>query len=85
MLRHNLPVVIVSFYTDQPTWGKIVGRKGLGVHIPVKKLTAERLIKAIGDAQAPGTVRNVSAMGERIRKEDGTERAVAEIETYFRM
>src|SRR5574343_345980 len=34
MMRHDLPVVIVSFYTDQPTWGKIVTRKGLGAHVP---------------------------------------------------
>jgi sterol 3beta-glucosyltransferase len=36
MLRNNLPVIIVSFYTDQPTWGKIVEQKKLGIHIPLK-------------------------------------------------
>ena len=83
MLRHNLPVVVVSFYTDQPTWGKIVERNGLGVHIPVRKLTSEKLLKGIRFAQSADVARNVFAMGERIRSEHGTERAVDEIERYF--
>ena len=83
MLRHNLPVVVVSFYTDQPTWGKLVQRNGLGVHIPVRKLTSEKLFKGIRHVQSAEIVRNVFAMGERIRNENGTEKAVAEIERYF--
>jgi len=83
MLRHNLPVVIVSFYTDQPTWGKLVERNGLGAHIPVRKLTSEKLLKGIRFAQSAEVATNVYAMGERIRNEKGTERAVAEIEGYF--
>jgi UDP:flavonoid glycosyltransferase YjiC (YdhE family) len=83
MLRNGLPVVIVSFYTDQPTWGKLVERNGLGVHIPVKKLTSEKLMAGIRRIQSADIARNVMAMGERIRKERGTERAVDEIERYF--
>jgi sterol 3beta-glucosyltransferase len=83
MLRHSLPVVVVSFYTDQPTWGKLVERNGLGVHIPVRKLTSERLIAGIRAAQSTEIAGNVAAMGERIRNEHGTERAVDEIERYF--
>jgi sterol 3beta-glucosyltransferase len=83
MLRHNLPVVVVSFYTDQPTWGKVVERNGLGAHIPVRKLTSEKLIAGIRAVQSAEIVRCVAAMGERIRNEKGTERAVDEIERYF--
>ncbi len=83
MLRHNLPVVVVSFYTDQPTWGKLVVRNGLGVHIPVRTLTSEKLIAGIRAAQSAEILRRVAAMGERIRNEKGTERAVAEVEAYF--
>jgi sterol 3beta-glucosyltransferase len=83
MLRNGLPVVIVSFYTDQPTWGKLVERNGLGVHIPVKMLTSEKLMAGIRRIQSADIARNVMAMGERIRKERGTERAVEEIERYF--
>jgi UDP:flavonoid glycosyltransferase YjiC (YdhE family) len=84
MLRNNLPVVVVSFYTDQPTWGKIVEAKKLGVHIPVKKLTAEKLISALQVAQTVTVKNNVLEMGEKIRNENGLENAIYELENYFK-
>ncbi len=83
MLRHNLPVIIVSFYTDQPTWGKIVERKKLGVHIPVKTLSADKLISAIQKVQVKEIENNVSIVGQQIRNENGLDNAIIEIEKYF--
>ncbi|MCR8557599.1 glycosyltransferase [Mucilaginibacter sp. BJC16-A38] len=83
MLRNSLPVIIISFYTDQPTWGKIIARKNLGVHIPLKKLTVEKLINALAKVQTAETKQNVLVIGERIRNEKGLENAVGEIERYF--
>jgi sterol 3beta-glucosyltransferase len=83
MLRNNLPVVIVSFYTDQPTWGKIVEQKKLGVHIPVKKLTSGKLIAAIQKCQTQEIEENVSAIGKMITDENGLDNAIDEIEHYF--
>ena len=83
MLRNNLPVIIISFYTDQPTWGKIIERKGLGVHIPVKKLTSGKLIDALVRVDGDEVRGNVFAAGESIRNENGLEVAVREIEGYF--
>ncbi|MGF7082250.1 glycosyltransferase [Mucilaginibacter sp. UYCu711] len=83
MLRHNLPVIIISFYTDQPTWGKIVERRNLGVHIPVKKLDANRLLSAITKVQTREVKDQVAIMGQKIRNEKGLENAVNEIERYF--
>lgn len=83
MLRNNLPVIIVSFYTDQPTWGKIVEHKKLGAHIPVKSLTTDKLISAIQLAQTNNIKNNVSAVGQSIRNENGLGNAVNEIEKYF--
>ncbi|HMI03121.1 MAG TPA: glycosyltransferase [Pedobacter sp.] len=82
MLRNNLPVIIISFYTDQPTWGKIAKRRNLGAHIPVKKLTADKLISALSKVQTE-EVRNVAIIGEQIRNENGLENAINEIENYF--
>ncbi|HEX3386913.1 MAG TPA: glycosyltransferase, partial [Mucilaginibacter sp.] len=59
MLRNNLPVIIISFYTDQPTWGKIIERMKLGVHIPVKKLNSGKLLAALKYVQADEVKRNV--------------------------
>ena len=83
MFRHNLPVIIVSFYTDQPTWGKIVGHRKLGVHIPVKSLTAEKLISAIYFVQKDEIKNNVLKVGQEIRNENGLDNAIIEIEKYF--
>jgi sterol 3beta-glucosyltransferase len=83
MLRSDLPVVIVSFYTDQPTWGKIVARKKIGIHIPFKKLTADKLMGAIRAVQTNEIRQNVMELGATIRQENGLKRAVDEIEQYF--
>ena len=83
MFRHNLPVIIVSFYTDQPTWGKIVEHRKLGVHIPVKSLTAEKLISAIYFVQKDEIKNNVLKVGQEIRNENGLDNAIIEIEKYF--
>ncbi len=83
MLRSDLPVVIVSFYTDQPTWGKIVARKKIGIHIPLKKLTADKLMGAIRAVQTNEIRQNVMELGATIRQENGLKRAVDEIEQYF--
>lgn len=84
MLRNNLPVIIVSFYTDQPAWGKIAERKKLGVHISAKKLTAQRLITAIDKAQSSEIRNNVFRIGEIIRNENGLDIAVSAIEVFFK-
>jgi UDP:flavonoid glycosyltransferase YjiC (YdhE family) len=84
MLRNKLPVVIVSFYTDQPAWGKIVERRKLGVHIPVKKLTSEKLISAIQQVQTNEIKENVALIGQAIINENGLYNAVNEIEHYFK-
>lgn len=83
MLRHNLPVIIVSFYTDQPTWGKIVERKKLGVHLPAKSLSADKLISAIQKVQADEIKYSVTAVGQQIRNENALNNAITEIEKYF--
>jgi sterol 3beta-glucosyltransferase len=83
MLRNNLPVVIISFYTDQPTWGKLVERRRLGIHIPVKSLTANKLISAIQLAQKNEMKNNVLTVGQQIRNEKGLDNAINEIEYYF--
>jgi sterol 3beta-glucosyltransferase len=84
MLRNNLPVIVVSLYTDQPTWGKIVERKKLGFHIPAKKLTAKKLIKAIQEVQSEEYKLRIGEVGQAIRNENGLENAVREIEMYFK-
>lgn len=83
ILRNKLPVIIISFYTDQPTWGKIVERMNLGVHIPAKKLNAEKLISALAKIQQTEVKNCVAIASLQIRNENGLENAINEIEKYF--
>jgi sterol 3beta-glucosyltransferase len=83
MLRHKLPVIIISFYTDQPTWGKIIERMKLGAHIPLKKLTTQKLLSAIEAVQQPLVKQNAAAIGDKINSEDGLGNAIKAIEEYF--
>lgn len=80
-LRAGKPTVICPFFGDQPFWGQVVQRAGVGAApVPQKSLSAERLASAIQAALQPDVVQQAAAMGERIRAEDGVERAVHIIE-----
>lgn len=80
-LRAGKPTVICPFFGDQPFWGQVVQRAGVGAApVPQKSLSAERLAGAIQAALQPDVVQQAAAMGERIRAEDGVERAVHIIE-----
>jgi sterol 3beta-glucosyltransferase len=80
-LRAGKPTVICPFFGDQPFWGQMVLRRGVGAQpVPQRSLTAERLAKAIRAALAPSVVAQAAALGERIRGEHGTLRAVHLIE-----
>lgn len=83
-LRAGKPALIVPHMADQPFWGRRVHQLGVGVKpIPRPRLTAERLAHQlhtlIGDTRIAA---NVSALGERIRAEQGVETAVEWIEQY---
>ena len=63
---------------------RISGARGALEAAGLAAVLQERLDpEHIRHVQAPEIARNVSALGERIRNENGTERAVAEIERYF--
>ncbi|NOJ91479.1 glycosyltransferase family 1 protein [Corallococcus coralloides] len=80
-LRAGKPTVICPFLGDQPFWGHVVLRAGVGPRpVPQKSLTAERLAEAIRAARSPSMQAQAAAMGERIRAEDGAARAVQLIE-----
>lgn len=83
VLKSQIPVIIISIFADQPTWGKIVAQKKLGIYIPAKKITAEKIILTIQQAQTDEIKSNVGAIGQKIRNENGVENATNEIEKYF--
>jgi sterol 3beta-glucosyltransferase len=78
-LRAGVPTTVVPFAGDQPFWAAKVKRLDVGpAPIPRKQLTAERLAEAIRAAATDEPMRRRAAdLGERIRAEDGVEKAVA--------
>lgn len=55
----------------------------MGVHIPIKKLNADKLMSALTKVQTIEVRNNVVTIGEQIRNENGLENAIREIENYF--
>jgi sterol 3beta-glucosyltransferase len=84
-LRAGIPSIITPFFGDQPFWGARIFAQGLGPKpISRPKLTAENLAVAIQLATGNEEMRvRASAMGERIRAEDGVARAVEILERVF--
>lgn len=71
--------VIVPFIADQPFWGALLHRQGLGpASIPPRRLTAERLATALGEA--PGYDAAVASVAERMSHEDGAGEALRVLE-----
>ncbi|MDL1909375.1 glycosyltransferase family 1 protein [Chloroflexi bacterium CFX6] len=77
-LRAGVPSIITPFFGDQPFWGRRVYDLGVGPRpIPRRRLTARNLAEAIQRAVTDTEMREkASALGERIRAEDGVAQAV---------
>ncbi len=83
-LRAGIPSVVVPFFADQPFWGRRVARLGAGTApIPQKRLSEKALTEALRRVDGDAGMRERAAiLGERIRAEDGVERAVSLFEQY---
>ncbi len=77
-LRAGVPSIIVPFSKDQPFWARRVKALGAGpAPIPRRRLTADRLARAIRVAVTDESIRKRAAeLGETIRAEDGVGNAV---------
>ena len=83
VLKSGIPTIVVSILADQPINGRMIEQRCLGLHIPFKKLSAERLLRAIDATQAAPIVDRCRRIAEQIRKENGVEKAAQLIEDYF--
>jgi sterol 3beta-glucosyltransferase len=81
-LRSGVPSIVTPFFADQPFWGKVVERLRVGpAPILRKKLSVSGLAEAIRIATSDeGMKERASAIGEKIRREDGVIRAVEIVE-----
>ncbi len=84
-LRAGIPAVISYFFADQPLWGRRVQVLGAGpAPIPHKHLTTECLAAAIQIAVNDPQMRaRATALGAKIRAEDGVTQAVAVLHQHL--
>ena len=83
-LKAKLPLVIASIFADQPWWGKIIKRRGLGAHLPFARWTGHKLVEAIHATQTPEVKQRVNEIAERMTGEDGLSSTITALETYFK-
>ncbi|MFC7730909.1 glycosyltransferase [Actinomadura keratinilytica] len=76
-LRAGVPTVVCPFFGDQPYWAERVTALGAGPRpVPFRTLTVPRLAQAIRQAvQDEDIWRRATALGRRIRTENGLEKA----------
>jgi sterol 3beta-glucosyltransferase len=84
-LRAGVPTLILPFAVDQAFWGKRVKALGVGPEpIPFKKLTADRLARAIQETVTQSEIkRRAARLGDAIRAQDGVGNAVRVIKEYL--
>ena len=72
-VRAGVPSVIIPHFVDQPYWGRRVHALGVGPKpVPRRKLTAEKLARAIDTAVSDADMKDRAAtLGQKIRTEDG--------------
>ena len=77
-LNAGVPSIIVPFHGDQPFWGRLIAKLGVGpIPIPRKKLSAGRLAKAIQEVEADREMsERATNLGSKIRAENGIARAI---------
>jgi hypothetical protein len=69
VIRADVVSIAVPFLADQPFWGALLHRRGLGAApVRVRRLTADRLVAAL--ATLPGDTR-VKQAAQAMRAEDG--------------
>ena len=81
-LEAGLPTFAVPQFFDQPYWGKLIYELGCGpAPVRIKKLTPQILATALDDlSNTPSYARAAGAIADKMRLEDGTNRAVDVIE-----
>jgi sterol 3beta-glucosyltransferase len=83
VLQAGIPPIVVSLFVDQPIWGKIIARKKAGVHLPWRKLNAQRLSNAIEETGTSALTWQARAIAKKLNQEDGVSNAVNYIESFF--
>ncbi|QIS38173.1 glycosyltransferase [Clavibacter capsici] len=78
--RAGVPAVVVPFMADQPFWAAQLHRQGMAAApIPLRRLSADSLVPAMGDALSRGE--RAAEVGGLMRRERGVRQAVDVLES----
>ncbi|OUE32004.1 hypothetical protein BFL35_01995 [Clavibacter michiganensis] len=78
--RSGVPAVVVPFMADQPFWAAQLHRQGVAAApIPLRRLSADALVPAMGDALSRGE--RAAEVGGLMRQERGVRQAVDVLES----
>ncbi|MFG3296854.1 glycosyltransferase [Streptomyces sp. NPDC048179] len=76
VIRAGIPALVAAVMLDQPMWGELVRRRGVGLHLSMHGLTAEGLRGALRRLLGPEPVKAARDLGRAVRAEgDGLARA----------
>jgi sterol 3beta-glucosyltransferase len=82
-LRAGLPTMICSVWADQPFWGKLLQRRGLGFHVPFPKLNAATLDEGLAAITRPEARQSARELGARLVQEGDGAIAAARLITDY--
>lgn len=81
-LRAGIPSVVASVFFDQPFWGWRVQQAKIGVTLPYRRLTAQRLAEALDRVLGEEYRDRAAALRVLTENEDGAGRSVEVIESW---
>ncbi len=82
-VRAGIPSVVVPFLADQPFWAWSLKRLKVSPgYLDLKNLTAKQLADYIKEADTDEIRHNASALGNKIRSENGVENAVSAMKKF---
>ncbi len=82
-LGAGVPAIIIPSASDQPFWGARVHAVGAGPQpIPIKKLTAEKLVSALIEAEGKAIRNGTQTVMRNIRGENGVGQTVKFVDDY---
>lgn len=82
-IRAGLPTLVASGMLDQPMWGELVQRRGIGLHLPLHLLDTTGLRSALRRLHEPAMVRAARELGGEVRAEGDAVVRTAELTLAF--
>lgn len=82
-LSAGLPTMICSVWADQPFWGKLLERRGIGCHVPFPKLDAAKLDEGLAVITHRDAKARAEEMSERLREEGDGSRVAARLVSEY--